>query len=186
MGAHNRSNAEAAIKAAVAFGVPFDKALDALSRFKGVKRRMQVRGEVAGVQVLDDFAHHPTAIATTVEGLRQQMQATGQAGRILAVIEPRSNTMKLGVMSAKLAGSLASADYVFAYAGGISWDLEGALAPLGDRALVSGDLGALVSSIVAKANAGDRILVMSNGGFGGIHETLLGALGRRSPSGALQ
>ena len=177
MGAHNRTNAEAAIKAAVAFGVPFEKAVDALSRFKGVKRRMQLRGEVNGVQVLDDFAHHPTAIATTVDGLREQMRANGQSGKILAVIEPRSNTMKLGVMSAKLAESLKQADFVFAYAGGISWDLPGALSPLGDRAVVSQDLDALVSLIAAKADPGDRILVMSNGGFGGIHQKLLAALG---------
>ncbi len=186
MGAHNRTNAEAAIKAAVAFGVPFEKACDALRRFKGVKRRMQLRGEVGGVQVLDDFAHHPTAIATTVEGLREQMQSSGQSGKILAVIEPRSNTMKLGVMSAKLADSLKEADHVFAYAGGIAWDLKGALLPLGDRAHVSGDLDQLVGLIVAKANAGDRILVMSNGGFGGIHQKLLSALDGRGPKGASQ
>jgi UDP-N-acetylmuramate: L-alanyl-gamma-D-glutamyl-meso-diaminopimelate ligase len=186
MGAHNRANAEAAIKAAVAFGVPFENAIEALSRFKGVKRRMQLRGESAGVQVLDDFAHHPTAIATTVEGLHEQMRANGQSGKILAVIEPRSNTMKLGVMSAKLADSLRQADHVFAYAGGISWDLKGALSPLGEHAIVSQDLDALVSLVVAKAKAGDRILVMSNGGFGGIHQKLLNALDRRSPSGASQ
>lgn len=186
MGSHNRTNAEAAIKAAVAYGVPFEQACDALKRFKGVKRRMQLRGEVAGVQVLDDFAHHPTAIATTVEGLREQMSGAGQGGKILAVIEPRSNTMKLGVMSAKLADSLRAADHVFAYAGGIAWDLKGALASLGDRAFVSGDLDALVSSIVAKASAGDRILVMSNGGFGGIHQKLLAALDCRGSCGASQ
>jgi UDP-N-acetylmuramate: L-alanyl-gamma-D-glutamyl-meso-diaminopimelate ligase len=176
IGSHNRTNAEAAIKAAVAYGVPFENAVDALSRFKGVKRRMQLRGEVKGVQVLDDFAHHPTAIATTVAGLREQMRTVGQNGKILAVIEPRSNTMKLGVMSAKLADSLQEADHVFAYAGGIAWDLKGALLPLGDRAHVSGDLDQLVSLVVAQANAGDRILVMSNGGFGGIHQRLLDAL----------
>ncbi len=181
MGAHNRTNAQAAIKAAVAFGVPFENAIDALSRFKGVKRRMQLRGEVKGVQVLDDFAHHPTAIATTVQGLREQMQASGQAGKMLAVIEPRSNTMKLGVMSAKLAESLKQSDFVFAYAGGISWDLKGALSPLGDRAVVSQDLDTLVSLIVAKASPGDRILVMSNGGFGGIHQKLLNALDCHGP-----
>jgi UDP-N-acetylmuramate: L-alanyl-gamma-D-glutamyl-meso-diaminopimelate ligase len=177
MGAHNQTNAEAAIKAAVAYGVTFEQACDALKRFKGVKRRMQLRGEINGVQVLDDFAHHPTAIATTVEGLREQMNRVGNAGKILAVIEPRSNTMKLGVMSAKLADSLKQADQVFAYAGGISWDLKGALLTLGDRAHVSDDLEQLVSLIVAQANAGDRILVMSNGGFGGIHQKLLHALG---------
>lgn len=179
MGAHNRSNAEAAIKAAVAYGISFEKACDAMSRFQGVKRRMQLRGEVGGVQVLDDFAHHPTAIATTVDGLRQQMRTGSPHGKILAVIEPRSNTMKLGVMSARLAKSLEQADLVFAYSGGISWDLQGALSPLGDRAAVSGDLDQLVSMITVKARPGDRILVMSNGGFGGIHQKLLSALGHR-------
>jgi UDP-N-acetylmuramate: L-alanyl-gamma-D-glutamyl-meso-diaminopimelate ligase len=186
MGLHNRTNAEAAIKAAVAYGVPPENAIDALSRFKGVKRRMQLRGEINGVQVLDDFAHHPTAIATTVQGLREQMQASGQGGKILAVIEPRSNTMKLGVMSTKLADSLKQADQVFAYAGGISWDLKGALLPLGNRAHVSGDLDQLVSLIVAQATVGDRILVMSNGGFGGIHQKLLNALDCRGAKGVSQ
>ena len=179
-GEHNRSNVLAAIAASVAYGVPAEKACDAIARFEGVKRRMQLRGERRGVMVLDDFAHHPTAIATTVDGLKSQMRLASenaQTGRILAVIEPRSNTMKLGVMSSRLAQSLNDADYTFAYSGGIDWDLVGALAPLGDRAMVEKDLDALVRAIVSVARAGDRILVMSNGGFGGIHDKLLAALG---------
>ena len=175
-GAHNRSNVLAAIAAAVAYGVPAERVCDAISRFRGVKRRMQLRGQVRGIQVLDDFAHHPTAIATTVAGLKDQLQRQDDAGRILAVLEPRSNTMKLGVMSARLAGSLQDADLVFAYAGGIDWDLQAALAPLGRKASVHRDLHQLITAIVQHARSGDRILVMSNGGFGGIHDQLIAAL----------
>jgi UDP-N-acetylmuramate: L-alanyl-gamma-D-glutamyl-meso-diaminopimelate ligase len=175
LGEHNRSNVLAAIAAAVALGVPADKACASVAGFAGVKRRMQARGEVRGIEVLDDFAHHPTAIATTVAGLKSRIHG-GKPGRILAVIEPRSNTMKLGVMSAKLAGSLVDADLVFAYSGGIDWDLKGALAALGSRAQTHADLDALVAAIAAAARPGDRVLVMSNGGFGGIHERLLKAL----------
>jgi UDP-N-acetylmuramate: L-alanyl-gamma-D-glutamyl-meso-diaminopimelate ligase len=126
--------------------------------------------------VLDDFAHHPTAIATTIDGLKSQMQRAGQSGRILAVIEPRSNTMKLGVMAAKLADSLKDADQTFAFAGGIDWDLKAALAPLGKRAGVYAELEDVIQAIVRAAAPGDRVLVMSNGGFGGIHDKLLRAL----------
>jgi UDP-N-acetylmuramate: L-alanyl-gamma-D-glutamyl-meso-diaminopimelate ligase len=179
-GRHNRSNVLAAIAAAVAYGVPVDQAISAIERFEGVKRRMQIRGEAADVQVLDDFAHHPTAIATTIDGLRTQMNRAGDGGRILAVIEPRSNTMKLGVMSARLADSLRGADLVFAYAGGIDWDLASALASLGESAVISRELTELIGQIVRRAQPGDRVLVMSNGGFGGLHDKLLSALS--SPS----
>jgi UDP-N-acetylmuramate: L-alanyl-gamma-D-glutamyl-meso-diaminopimelate ligase len=175
-GAHSRSNVIAAIAAAVAFGVPAAQACDAISRFTGVKRRMQQRGEINGIVVLDDFAHHPTAIATTIDGLKSQMQRAGQTGRILAVIEPRSNTMKLGVMAAKLADSLRDADLTFAFSGGIDWDLPAALSALGNRAAVHRDLDALIAAIAHAARPGDRVLVMSNGGFGGIHDKLLSAL----------
>jgi UDP-N-acetylmuramate: L-alanyl-gamma-D-glutamyl-meso-diaminopimelate ligase len=171
-GEHNRSNALAAIAAANHVGVAPDVAIEALSAFGGVRRRLEVRGVVAGVTVYDDFAHHPTAIATTIEGLRQRV---GDA-RILAVLEPRSNTMKLGVMKDRLAGSLAGAERVFCYAGGVGWDPAGALAPLADRAHVMDDLDGLVRAIVAEARAGDHVLVMSNGGFGGIHEKLVQSL----------
>ena len=126
--------------------------------------------------MLDDFAHHPTAIETTIEGLRDQMQRAGMTGRILAVIEPRSNTMKLGVMAAKLADSLSGADRVFAFAGGIDWDLDQALASIQERTLVSREIENLVSAICREARAGDQILVMSNGGFAGIHDRLLRGL----------
>lgn len=180
LGEHNRSNVLAAIAAAHACGVPIAVACESVSRFKGVKRRMQVRGTVRGITVLDDFAHHPTAIATTIDGLRSQMQRSQTAGRILAVIEPRSNTMKLGVMSARLAPSLQSADAVFAYSGGIDWDLAGALSPLGNRAQVHADLTRLIDAVLSQAKPGDQILVMSNGGFGGIHERLIAQLSKEN------
>ena len=173
-GEHNRANACAALIAARHVGVPLDKGLEALSRFGNVKRRMEVRGEVAGVTVYDDFAHHPTAIATTVAGLRRKV---GQA-RILAVLEPRSNTMKLGAMKSQLPGSLSEVDAAFCYAANLGWDAHEALAPMGERAVVEDNLEQLVSKIVATARAGDHILVMSNGGFGGIHDKLLAALAR--------
>ncbi len=176
-GAHNRANALAAIAAAEHAGVDPQAALEALSRFGGVARRLETRGVVAGVTVIDDFAHHPSAIATTVAGLRSRI-GPGQ-GRILAVLEPRSNTMKLGTMKARLPASLAGADLVFCYSGGIGWDVAQALAPLGDRARVEPELARLVEAIVGQARAGDRILVMSNGGFGGIHAKLLAALAGR-------
>ncbi|MFC5299847.1 UDP-N-acetylmuramate:L-alanyl-gamma-D-glutamyl-meso-diaminopimelate ligase [Azospira restricta] len=172
-GAHNRANAVAALLAARHVGVPLEKGLDALTRFANVRRRMEVRGVAGGVTVYDDFAHHPTAIATTVAGLRRKV---GSA-RILAVLEPRSNTMKLGVMKEQLPGSLAEADAVFCYGANLGWDAAAALAPLAAKACVEDDLGRLVARIAAAARPGDHVLVMSNGGFGGIHEKLLQALG---------
>jgi UDP-N-acetylmuramate: L-alanyl-gamma-D-glutamyl-meso-diaminopimelate ligase len=169
MGEHNRMNALAALAAARHAGVPVVQGLAALAGFKNVKRRMEVRGTVNGITVYDDFAHHPTAIDTTVAGLRRKV---GRA-RILAVLEPRSNTMKLGVMKDALPGSLKDADLTFCYAGNLGWDARGALAPLGDKAVVKDDLNELVEAIAAVAKSGDQILVMSNGGFGGIHEKLL-------------
>ena len=168
-GAHNRLNALAAIAAAHHVGVAPAVALEALARFGGVKRRLEVRGTVAGVTVVDDFAHHPTAIRETIAALRSR---AGDA-RILAVLEPRSNTMKQGAVKAQLAGSLAGADRVYCYAGGVTWDVAGTLAPLGERATTHAQLATLVDELVAAARAGDQILVMSNGAFGGIHETLL-------------
>ena len=173
LGGHNRMNALAALAAARHAGVPVAQGLAALSEFKNVKRRMEVRGTVNGVTVYDDFAHHPTAIDTTVAGLRSK---AGSA-RILAVLEPRSNTMKLGVMKDALPGSLKDADLVFCYAGNLGWDARSALAPLGDKAVVKDDLNELVEAIATAARSGDQVLVMSNGGFGGIHEKLLKRLG---------
>jgi UDP-N-acetylmuramate: L-alanyl-gamma-D-glutamyl-meso-diaminopimelate ligase len=174
-GEHNRANALAALLAARHVGVPFDKGLEALSRFENVKRRMELRGTVNGISVYDDFAHHPTAIATTVAGLRRKVGD----GRILAVLEPRSNTMKLGVMKAQLPASLSETNLVFCYAANLGWDAAEALDSLGEKAVVEDDLARLVTRIVASAQAGDQILVMSNGGFGGIHDKLLAALARR-------
>ena len=169
MGEHNRMNALAALAAARHVGVPVAQGLAALTEFKNVKRRMEVRGVVNGITVYDDFAHHPTAIATTVEGLRRKV---GQA-RILAVLEPRSNTMKLGVMNTALPASLKEADAVFCYSANLSWDANVALASLGNKVTVTNDLDELITAIAASAKSGDQILVMSNGGFGGIHERLL-------------
>ena len=172
-GAHNRANAVAALLAARHVGVPLDKGLEALSRFENVKRRMELRGTVRNISVYDDFAHHPTAIATTVAGLRRRV---GPDTRIFAVLEPRSNTMKLGVMKAQLPSSLVDADRVYCYSAQLGWDAREALSPLGDKAMASDDLEVLVQQIAREAKSGDQILVMSNGGFGGIHGKLLAAL----------
>jgi UDP-N-acetylmuramate: L-alanyl-gamma-D-glutamyl-meso-diaminopimelate ligase len=173
-GVHNQLNALAAIAAAEHVGVAPADAARALGQFQNVKRRMELRGTVRGIAVYDDFAHHPTAIRTTVDGLRRQLQP-GQ--RILAVFEPRSNTMKLGTMKSQLPWSLEQADLAFCHSGGLDWDAREALAPMGARAQVAGDIDTLVRDVVAAAREGDRILCMSNGGFGGIHAKLLAALG---------
>jgi len=191
-GDHNRLNALAAIAAARHVGVPPEQSAQSLRRFLNVKRRMEVRGTVDGITVYDDFAHHPTAIETTIAGLRARLERTvqhaeGQAlspGRILAVLEPRSNTMKLGVMRAALPGSLAGADRVFGYAAqqgrdALGWDLAATLAPLGEHAQAFDTLATLVDAVAAAALPGDQILVMSNGGFGGVHQKLLDALAAR-------
>ncbi|HTL75654.1 MAG TPA: UDP-N-acetylmuramate:L-alanyl-gamma-D-glutamyl-meso-diaminopimelate ligase [Casimicrobiaceae bacterium] len=174
-GRHNRLNALAAIAAARRAGAMPQQALAALRAFRGVRRRMELRGEVGGVAVYDDFAHHPTAIATTIEGLRMREPNA----RVLAVLEPRSNTMKLGAMKAALPASLAHADRVYCFAANLGWDAQAALAPLGSRAEVHDDLAALVTAVVRDAQPGDRVLVMSNGGFGGVHGRLLDALRAR-------
>ena len=172
LGEHNRMNALAAIAAARHAGVPAGFGIEALAKFENVKRRMEVRGVVNDITVYDDFAHHPTAIATTVAGLRHKVSEA----RILAVLEPRSNTMKLGVMKDALPGSLKDADQVFCYGANLGWDAAAALAPLGDKAQAFDDLDALVAAVTAVARSGDHVLVMSNGGFGGVHEKLLTAL----------
>ena len=172
LGEHNRMNALAAIAAARHAGVPAAAAIDALSRFENVKRRMEIRGAVHGITVYDDFAHHPTAIATTIEGLRRKV---GHA-RILAVLEPRSNTMKLGVMKAQLPASLSDADQVYCYGATLGWDAAEVLAPLGAKARVFDNLDKLVSQLLEDTRPGDHVLMMSNGGFGGIHAKLLDTL----------
>lgn len=199
-GAHNRANAVAALLAARHAGVGVEQSCEALSSFDGVKRRMEVCGTIDGVTVYDDFAHHPTAIATTIDGLRQRLAAKTAAGaaggtpsRIVAVVEPRSNTMKLGTMKEALPVSLAGADRVFGYGArqgrdALGWNLKQALAPLnegvrgedrskqGSKAAVFDDLDQLVAAIVVVVQPGDHVVIMSNGGFGGIHEKLLTAL----------
>ncbi len=184
-GVHNQLNALAAMAAAQHVGVAPAVAAQALSTFQNVRRRMEVRGCVAGVTVYDDFAHHPTAIRTTVDGLRQQLDAKGQRqARILAVFEPRSNTMKLGTMKAQLPWSLEQADLSFCHTGGLDWDASAALAPLGDRAQVAHTVAELAERVLAQARPGDHLLCMSNGSFGGIHRLLLDALGRRAQAPA--
>jgi len=174
-GVHNQLNALAAIAAAEHVGVTPEASARALAEFLSVKRRMEVRGEAGGVTVYDDFAHHPTAIRTTVDGLRRKV---GTA-RILAVFEPRSNTMKLGAMKAQLPWSLEQADLAFCHSGGLDWDAAEALAPLGAKAQVAGDIDTLVRLVASAARRGDHVLCMSNGGFGGIHPKLLAALAQR-------
>ena len=173
-GVHNQLNALAAIAAAQHVGVTPAQACAALARFQNVKRRMELRGTVRGIEVYDDFAHHPTAIRTTLDGLRR---STSSDRRILAVFEPRSNTMKLGAMKALLPWSLESADLAFCHTAGLDWDAAAALAPLGvgpgKRAQTAADIDTLVEQVVAAARPGDQVVCMSNGGFGGIHAKLL-------------
>jgi UDP-N-acetylmuramate: L-alanyl-gamma-D-glutamyl-meso-diaminopimelate ligase len=180
-GVHNQLNALAAIAAAQHVGVTPAQACAALARFQNVKRRMELRGTVRGIEVFDDFAHHPTAIRTTLDGLRR---STGADRRILAVFEPRSNTMKLGAMKVLLPWSLESADLAFCHTAGLDWDAAAALAPLGvgpgKRAQTAADIDTLVEQVVAAARPGDQVVCMSNGGFGGIHARLLEKLAEQA------
>ena len=176
-GRHNQLNALAAIAAAHHVGISVKNAAKALGTFKNVKRRMEVIGRVNGITIYDDFAHHPTAITTTVDGLRRRVGRDANT-RILAVLEPRSNTMKLGVMKSQLPDSLQDADLVFGYGSAtgkdaLGWDLKESLAPLGSKAQAFDDLNLLMAAVKQAANPGDHILVMSNGGFGGVHRKLL-------------
>ena len=173
LGEHNVNNALAAIAAARHAGVPVAHAVEALAEFKGVKRRMQLRGVVRDVAVYDDFAHHPTAITTTLAGLRAKVGAA----RIIALLEPRSNTMRMGTHKAQLATALQAADVVLLYQPqGLGWDLADVVAQIGDKAELVQDIDALAAQVAQLAGAGDHILVMSNGGFGGIHDKLLAGL----------
>jgi len=174
LGEHNQLNALAAIAAAEHVGVAPADAARALAGFANVKRRLELRGEVRGIKVYDDFAHHPTAMRTTIDGLRRRI---GEQ-RILAVFEPRSNTMKLGAMKAQLPWALEEADLAFCHSGGLGWNAGEALAPLGDRAVVGDSIDPLVQRVVQAARSGDHVLCMSNGSFGGIHDKLLAALAR--------
>ena len=174
LGEHNQLNALATLAAAEHVGVAPDVAGRALATFQNVRRRLELRGEAGGIRVYDDFAHHPTAMRSTVNGLRRKVGLQ----RILAVFEPRSNTMKLGAMKAQLPWSLEEADLAFCHSGGLGWDAVQALAPMGPQAVVSATIDDLVKQVVAAARPGDHILCMSNGGFGGIHAKLLDALAR--------
>lgn len=179
LGKHNQLNAVAALAAAEHVGIAPQDAADALACFENVKRRMELKGEAGGVKVYDDFAHHPTAIRTTVDGLRNEMARESDTGRIIAVFEPRSNTMKLGTMRAQLPWSLEHADLAFCYDNGLGWDVAKALAPMGVKAQVVHNLETLIQQVAAVCRPGDRVLCMSNGGFGGIHGKLLAALATR-------
>jgi UDP-N-acetylmuramate: L-alanyl-gamma-D-glutamyl-meso-diaminopimelate ligase len=181
MGRHNQLNALAAIAAAQHIGISPRDAASALAQFKNVKRRLETVGQHNGITIYDDFAHHPTAITTTLDGLRRRVGNS----RILAVLEPRSNTMKLGIMKAQLPASLEAADRIYAYGAlsgkeALGWNLAEVLSPLNQdqpgRALAFDDLDALVSAVTKEVRPGDHILVMSNGGFGGVHQKLLQAM----------
>ncbi|MBV6272462.1 UDP-N-acetylmuramate:L-alanyl-gamma-D-glutamyl-meso-diaminopimelate ligase [Alcaligenaceae bacterium CGII-47] len=179
-GAHNRANALAALAAANHIGIPAQEGIAALCTFQGIKRRMELRGTVRGVRVFDDFAHHPSAIATTIAGLRQRI---GTTRRILAVIEPRSNTMKLGAMADRLPEALAQADLVFCYGEvhgkhALGWNPAEIFQSMGTRAWSGSKLDSLIDAICKAARPQDDILVMSNGSFGNIHQKLLDALGQ--------
>ncbi len=177
IGEHNQLNALAAIAAAEHVGIAPEQSAAALASFQNVRRRMELRGDVNGIKVYDDFAHHPTAIRTTIDGLRRRI---APAERILAIFEPRSNTMKLGTMKAQLPWALEEADLAFCNQQGLSWDAKEALAPMGAHAIVGADVDALVAAIVKAAKPGDHLLCMSNGGFGDIHNKLLQTLANQA------
>ena len=177
LGLHNVDNALAAILAARHAGVPLAQACAALGEFRGIKRRMELRGTAAGVSVYDDFAHHPTAIATTIDGLRRRV---GAQARLIAVLEPRSSTMRLGVHKDTLAGSFAEADAVWLLAPpDLGWDVSQVSGALGTRGRTAASVEVLLAGLLTAVRAGDHVLIMSNGGFGGLHDKLLAALRTR-------
>ena len=181
-GAHNVQNALSTLAAAAHVGIAPERGTESLGRFRGVKRRMELRGEVHGIRVYDDFAHHPTAIASTLAGLRRRVGGA----RIVAVLEPRSNTMRMGTHATALAGSLTDADRVHVYVPpDLNWNAGAALAGLADRLAVSGAVDEIVATVAAEAAVGDQVLVMSNGGFQGIHQRLLDALADAAVTPAL-
>jgi UDP-N-acetylmuramate: L-alanyl-gamma-D-glutamyl-meso-diaminopimelate ligase len=177
LGAHNVHNALAAIAAARHAGVPVSTAVAALAEFQGIKRRLEVRGVVNGVTVYDDFAHHPTAIASTLQGLRNRV---GDA-RILLVMEPRSNTMRMGVHRDTLAASMQGADRIWLHEpADLGWPLTEVAGEIEVPVSVSNSVGSIVEEVVAESRPGDHVLLMSNGGFGGIHDKLLARLKERA------
>ena len=175
LGLHNVHNALAAIAAAHHAGVPVSVALQAIATFKGVKRRLELRGEVKGVRVYDDFAHHPTAIRVTLQGIRDHVSTQG--GRLIAVLEPRSNTMRMGVFGTQLRDALQIADYIALFEpAGLGWNsqkmMEGSQQPFS----ISASIDELIKQVCKTAKTGDHVVIMSNGGFGGVHQKLLDAL----------
>jgi UDP-N-acetylmuramate: L-alanyl-gamma-D-glutamyl-meso-diaminopimelate ligase len=176
LGVHNVRNALVAIAVGAAVGLDLRQISDSIRRFEGVKRRLELRGSVEGIRVYDDFAHHPTAIDLTIDALRRRI---GTA-RLVAVFEPRSNTMKLGTHRDAMAKSLERADRVWLYQGpNVSWDVAGSVAALGERACVAKDIDQLVATLGETLTSGDHVLIMSNGGFGGIHKKLLERLAKK-------
>ncbi len=175
-GEHNVHNALAAIAAARHAGVSPGASLAALARFQGVKRRLEIRGVVDGVTVYDDFAHHPTAIEATIGALRARIGAA----RLIAVLEPRSNTMRMGLLKDALPAALAAADHVYCYSANLGWDTGAVLGALGDRLTTGDELPELIDAIARGSRSGDHVLIMSNGGFGGIHDRLLARLRERA------
>jgi UDP-N-acetylmuramate: L-alanyl-gamma-D-glutamyl-meso-diaminopimelate ligase len=189
-GEHNRGNALAAIAAAAAAGIEPARAIEALRTFAGVRRRLEVAGEAWGVTVYDDFAHHPSAIAATLQGLRRRVGAPQAAARLLAVFEPRSNTMRLGSMRQALVDSLRLADRVFCYAPregrrAVAWDASEVLRDI-DGACVAQDLDQLAAQVAGTARPGDHVVVMSNGGFGGMPRRILDRLAQRAAAATAQ
>ncbi len=176
LGEHNQLNALAAIAAAEHVGVAPEVAAQALSSFVNVRRRLELIGEVKGIKVYDDFAHHPTAMRTTINGLRRKVGNE----RIIAVFEPRSNTMKVGAMKAMLPWALEEANFSICHSAGLAWNAAQALAPLGRNAQTWDDLNAVVQAVAAQAKTGDHVLCMSNGSFGGIHAKLMKVLADRT------
>jgi UDP-N-acetylmuramate: L-alanyl-gamma-D-glutamyl-meso-diaminopimelate ligase len=176
-GAHNRSNALAALAASTHLGVQPAEAIEALARFGGVRRRLERRGEPQGITIYDDFAHHPSAFEATIAALREHV---GPDRRLIAVFEPRSNTMKMGAMRSRLAQSLAGADHICCHRDGLQWDPAQDLATLGTRAVCLSDIEALLEHLYGELRSGDQVLIMSNGGFGGLHQRLIEGLESRS------
>ena len=182
IGDHNKSNLVAAATTANFIGVPLEQTVEAIENFKGIKRRMELRGEVGGVKVFDDFAHHPTAIKTTISGIKRQFINNKRSikskrnTKVVVVFEPRSNSMKIGAMRDKLSESFEEADQLFIFSGGINWDIRNVFFGLNIQPKFHNNFDVLINDIVAYATSGDIILIMSNGGFGGIHKKILNKL----------
>jgi len=173
IGEHNIQNALAAIAAARHVGVPANLAIESMSRFKGIKRRMEIRAKVNGITVYDDFAHHPTAITLTLDGLRRNVGKN----RIFAILEPRSNTMKMGVHKSTLTQSLKNADYALIFQSeDLDWDIESEITDLNQSIDVFSSTQAIIDKLLIEVREGDHIVIMSNGGFENIHQRLIDAL----------